>query len=98
MTLTDNPEGVVPREQIPWYPTISKELCTNCTVCIDFCQRGVYALDDIETKVVAPYNCVVGCSNCESECATNAISFPNIDQFMMILAELRLSYRSQLET
>jgi pyrroline-5-carboxylate reductase len=26
----------VPREKIPWYPTIEQELCTNCGVCVEF--------------------------------------------------------------
>ena len=90
--MTMNPEGGLPREKIPWFPAINKDLCTNCNVCIDFCRHGVYAMVGIETKVVAPYNCIVGCSNCESECAEQAITFPQMDEFMQVLGELRMEY------
>lgn len=46
----------IPREEIPWFPTIDERLCTNCGVCIGFCTHGVYALDDVRTRVVAPFN------------------------------------------
>jgi hypothetical protein len=32
----------------------------------------------------------VGCSSCESECAEHAISFPAMEEFMLVLGELRL--------
>ena len=46
----------IPREEIPWYPTIEQELCSNCGICVDFCTHGVYAVEDVRTMVVAPYN------------------------------------------
>ena len=30
-----------PREQIPWFPTIADQLCTNCGACLDLCAREV---------------------------------------------------------
>jgi NAD-dependent dihydropyrimidine dehydrogenase PreA subunit len=82
----------MPREKIPWYPVIDEELCTNCGTCIEFCSNGVFALDDIQTKVVAPYNCVVGCSGCETQCTPGAIRFPDMGEFMLKLHELRAQY------
>jgi len=82
----------IPRDQIPWYPTIDEDLCSNCGTCVDFCKNGVYAVEDIRTVVTAPYNCVVGCSNCESQCTPGAIRFPEMEQFIETLRELRAHY------
>jgi Pyruvate/2-oxoacid:ferredoxin oxidoreductase delta subunit len=90
--MTMNPDGGVPREKIPWFPTINRDLCTNCNACIDYCRNSCYATENAETKVVAPFNCVVGCSSCESECAEHAISFPVMEEFMLVLGELRMPY------
>ena len=56
----------VPREQIPWYPTIDVEKCTGCRTCFEFCSHGTYGWDDSAEKPVVenPFNCVVGCSGC----------------------------------
>jgi len=35
-----------PREQIPWFPTISAELCNNCGACLEVCAREVYERDE----------------------------------------------------
>ena len=82
----------IPREEIPWYPAIDEGLCTNCGVCIEFCAHGVYALDDVQTRVVTPYNCVVGCSGCETQCTLGAIRFPDMGEFMLKLHALRVRY------
>ena len=82
----------IPRDKIPWYPTIDEQVCTNCGICVDFCQNGVYAVHDIRTVVVAPYNCVVGCSNCESLCTPKAIHFPDLEQFVIMLRQLRTQF------
>jgi NAD-dependent dihydropyrimidine dehydrogenase PreA subunit len=82
----------IPREEIPWFPTIDENLCTNCEACIEFCANGVYALDDVQTHIVAPFNCVVGCSGCETLCTPGAIRFPDMGEFMLVLHELRTRY------
>jgi NAD-dependent dihydropyrimidine dehydrogenase PreA subunit len=82
----------IPREEIPWFPMINKDICDNCGTCIDFCSNGVFELDDIETKVVAPYNCVVGCSSCQSQCPNHAITFPATEELVKVLRELRSKY------
>jgi NAD-dependent dihydropyrimidine dehydrogenase PreA subunit len=82
----------IPREVIPWYPTIDEGLCTNCGVCVDFCPHGVYTMDDVQTIVAAPYSCVVGCSNCASLCTAAAIRFPDLEHFVATLRELRARY------
>jgi NAD-dependent dihydropyrimidine dehydrogenase PreA subunit len=82
----------IPREKIPWYPTIDENLCTNCGICIDFCPNGVYALVEAQTRVASPYGCTVGCSQCETQCTPGAIHFPEIIQFVETLRELRARY------
>jgi NAD-dependent dihydropyrimidine dehydrogenase PreA subunit len=68
----------IPREEIPWYPTIQAELCDGCNICLEFCSFGVYEYDDGTNKVRVenPFNCQVGCSMCASKCKPRAILFP----------------------
>ena len=68
----------IPREEIPWYPTIRDELCDGCNVCLEFCSFGVYEYDEKANKVrvANPLNCEVGCSMCALKCKPNAIAFP----------------------
>ena len=69
-----------PREQIPWFPTISAELCTNCGACLDLCAREVYERDeDGKIWVAEPFLCMVGCCFCKSVCEPKAILMPNQD-------------------
>jgi formate hydrogenlyase subunit 6/NADH:ubiquinone oxidoreductase subunit I len=32
----------IPRDKIPWYPTIDYKKCINCGKCEDYCIEGVY--------------------------------------------------------
>jgi NAD-dependent dihydropyrimidine dehydrogenase PreA subunit len=68
----------IPREEIPWYPTINPDLCTGCSTCVDFCKNDVLELDEAagKSQVKNPYNCVVECSTCAKLCPEKAISFP----------------------
>jgi len=68
----------VPREEIPWFPTIMEELCDGCRICLNFCSFGVYEYDEEtnKVKVANPFNCQVGCSICALKCKPKAISFP----------------------
>jgi NAD-dependent dihydropyrimidine dehydrogenase PreA subunit len=68
----------IPREEIPWYPTIREELCDGCRLCVEFCPFGVYEYDQKSNKlkVVNPFNCQVGCSMCAMKCKPKAIAFP----------------------
>jgi hypothetical protein len=52
----------------------------------------VYLFGDVHTRVVAPYNYIVGCSGCETLCTPGAIRFPDMEEFMLKLAELRAKY------
>lgn len=82
----------IPREEIPWFPTVNTDLCINDSLCIDFCSNDVFAQGETSTIVANPYNCVVGCSACEKECPVEAISFPDKKELIKILNELRPKY------
>ena len=43
-------------------------------------------------RVVRPYNCVVGCSSCQSVCPSGAIRFSDMRQFIEALKKLREEY------
>ena len=68
----------IPREQIPWYPSVDEEKCIGCKLCFVSCGRNVFDFDVMQHKAVVtrPYNCMVGCSTCATICPSRAISFP----------------------
>jgi len=82
----------IPREDIPWFPTIDPEKCTNCGACKDFCTNDVFALGETSTRVANPLNCVVGCSTCTRICPADAVSFPDQKEFVETLKRLREQY------
>ena len=73
----------IPREEIPWYPTIDEEKCIGCRECITICKNEVLAFDESsqKSKVVNPYHCVVECRTCAKLCPAEAISFPDAEEF-----------------
>lgn len=73
----------IPREEIPWFPTIDAEKCIGCRDCVSICKNGVLAFDETSRKsrVVHPYNCVVECRTCARLCPVEAISFPEANAF-----------------
>lgn len=68
----------IPREEIPWFPTIIDDLCDGCGVCVKYCSFGVYEYDEKVNKVrvINPFNCMVGCSMCVLKCKPKAVIFP----------------------
>ena len=79
----------IPREKIPWNPTIDRVKCTGCGTCVEFCHNGVYESDGDKAKVAHPTACVVGCTGCLSKCPEGAISFPDQKEFLETLRRLR---------
>lgn len=73
-------EVELPREEIPWYPSVDPSRCDGCGECIRFCHGKVYAADAAgKAVVINPYGCKVGCSYCSTNvCTRGAISFPNL--------------------
>lgn len=83
----------IPREEIPWFPTVDADKCTGCQACYEFCSHQTYGWDtEKNISVVAnPYNCVVGCHSCESVCPVAAISFPDLS----VLKEVQEKYKDK---
>ncbi len=70
--------GNLPREKIPWFPTIDFDKCVGCKECFNFCGNGVFEWDEENNKPIIeePYNCVIGCLACAKLCNGEAIKFP----------------------
>jgi NAD-dependent dihydropyrimidine dehydrogenase PreA subunit len=87
---TENTWQGIPREDIPWYPTVDATTCTGCRECYEFCSHGVYRWDEKNDKTLVshPYECVVGCSSCAGVCSSGAITFPPLT----MLRELKNAY------
>mgnify|MGYP005851815605 CR=1 FL=1 len=79
----------IPREKIPWYPTINAELCINCGNCLEFCEHNVFEEGETIMKVVNPYNCVVGCRSCRKDCPVDALSFPTKEELLAMLKKAK---------
>ncbi len=84
----------IPREKVPWYPTILDEKCTGCGACVKFCAHDVYDLPG-KARVKNPFNCIIGCSGCQSECPEGALSFPSLLDIRDILKALREEHQGK---
>lgn len=75
----------IPREQIPWFPTVSVQLCNGCGKCIEICPKEVFKMTEEQVvEVVEPFACIVGCCFCKSACDPQAILMPQksmLDQY-----------------
>lgn len=80
----------VPREKIPWFPTVNYDACIHDQECIDFCKNDVFRWNDAlgVPEVVKPYNCVLGCDACQQICPSQAISFPSHDELRAVMRRL----------
>lgn len=83
--------AAIPRQMIPWFPTVDYGLCTGDQECFTFCKNQVFEWDAAANhpRVVNPYNCVVGCQACVNVCPVQAISFPSKDELRATLKRLR---------
>jgi len=90
--MTEQRFGGIPRERIPWHPTIADERCTRCGICVSFCHQGVYEESKDGPVVKNPFNCIVGCTGCANECPAGAIGFPTLVELRDALARLRKEY------
>jgi NAD-dependent dihydropyrimidine dehydrogenase PreA subunit len=69
----------IPREGIPWLPTVDADACIGCQLCFVTCGRSVFEIHDNVAVAVAAMECMVGCSTCGNVCPTGAITFPSLD-------------------
>jgi len=80
----------IPREEIPWYPTVDAATCIGCSLCFVTCGRLVYEMVENKAVAVRPYDCMVGCSTCATVCPVQAISFPDRDLIWKLEREHRI--------
>ncbi len=81
----------IPREKIPWYPTIDPEACIGDQECVNFCKNNVFRWDEEKNQPVveSPYNCVLGCNTCMEICPVQAITFPTVQELRDTMRRLR---------
>ena len=80
----------IPREEIPWLPTIDAEACIGCQLCYVTCGRGVYEMQEGVAVAMEPMACAVGCATCGNICPTGAISFPTLDAIWKLERERQI--------
>ena len=97
--MTEQSYKGIPRNKIPWYPTIDYEKCINCGKCVEYCTLGAYEFEEKDgTKrpvVKNPYNCVVLCTGCQSQCPAGAISHPSKEKTREIIKKLQEDYSTK---
>lgn len=91
-------EGI-PRREVPWHPTVEEDLCVGCRSCIEFCPSKVYEWDDERNVpiVARPEDCVVYCMGCAKVCPEEAIHFPEKEEIVSLVRELRKKYAQTSE-
>ena len=83
----------VPRDKIPWFPTIDYDKCTYCMDCDEFCPHHVFERrDEGERRLVVANrnNCVVFCRACAKACGPGALSFPDKPATLVLIKSLRV--------
>ena len=80
----------IPREEVPWCPTVDAAKCIGCTLCYVTCGRLVYEMIENKAVAVRPYDCMVGCTTCATVCPVEAISFPDRDLIWKLEREHRI--------
>ncbi len=81
----------VPRDQIPWFPTIDYGKCTFCLECDEFCPHHVFERGEAARQLFVAHanNCVVFCRACAKTCGPDAISFPSKPETIARIKEIR---------
>ena len=89
----------IPREMIPWEPTIDSEKCIGCGECLNACPNGVFIMneEEVKAKVAVPDNCVVLCDKCAAFCDSEAISFPDKEETKKLVIRLLRDLRAKGE-
>jgi NAD-dependent dihydropyrimidine dehydrogenase PreA subunit len=91
--LTEETYKGIPRNNIPWYPTIDYKKCIGCGKCVEYCTLGVYTFEEKDGKKIPaarnPHNCVVFCTGCQSQCPVGAITHPSKKETRKIIKKLQ---------
>jgi NAD-dependent dihydropyrimidine dehydrogenase PreA subunit len=99
--MTEESWHGIPRNKIPWYPTIDCDKCINCGKCVEYCTLGTFAFEEKEGKkrshVKNPNNCVVLCTGCDSICPAGAIKHQSIKKTKQAIRELRKKFPLEKE-
>ena len=84
----------IPRRLIPWFPSIDKDKCNACSICVKACKHEVYSFDQAKEKAIVsnPYACEVFCQSCQFQCSEEAIFFPAKAEVKEIIRGLRERY------
>jgi formate hydrogenlyase subunit 6/NADH:ubiquinone oxidoreductase subunit I len=48
--MTEQTWHGIPRDKIPWQPTIDYEKCISCGKCVEFCTLGTYEFEETSGK------------------------------------------------
>jgi ArsR family transcriptional regulator len=96
-TITPSDNNIchdIPRAEVPWRPTVNLELCSGCQSCMDTCPGDVYDWDGAlgHPIVARPENCAIYCRGCAMACPEDAITFPNQDEVVELVKQLRVKY------
>ncbi len=89
----------VPREKIPWFPTIDYDRCCFCMECDRFCPHQVFERQEgSERKLIVAHrnNCVVFCRACAKACGPDAITFPEKPAIVAMIKMIRQQADEQL--
>jgi CDP-4-dehydro-6-deoxyglucose reductase, E3 len=89
----------IPRQEIPWYPTVMADRCVGCGLCVTSCGRQVYAFDFERNRpvVVSPDHCMVGCTTCATICTQDALEFPTRGFIRHLVRDKKLLRQSKDE-
>ena len=81
----------VPRDRVPWFPTIDYGQCNFCMECDTFCPHGVFQRREAEPRLVVaePNHCVVFCRACAKACGPDALSFPAKAETLALIKRLQ---------
>lgn len=81
-----------------WYPVLDKDVCAECSKCLDYCPFGVYEMVDDRVRVMHPHNCKNNCPACARLCPANAVIFPKYSQSPINGGEAEEDEATQLDT
>lgn len=81
----------VPRDRVPWFPTIDYAKCNFCMECDVFCPHRVFERQEGDRKLVVanPNHCVVFCRACSKTCGPEALAFPDKAEISALIKRIR---------